>query len=340
MKKLGLPLLILIVLVGMTFLLKRTGTDKSSPDADRGLKVTFGVNDIERVEISKAGGQVSLMRAADGKWEVKTPFGIKPADDKAIESALGELEKVGDGDLVSKNPEKHESFRVDDNNGTAVTFYGKGDKELKRLVIGRLGGFDQQQMMMMQQQGQQAQPDFHTFMRPVGENGSDNVYKVPGFFASLTGVDPDQWRAHDLADFTADEVVGLTLGGAARPAATVLEPDSLEVWYVLREGKDNEMTDPNVMRQLVNSLAGLRADGFQDSTVAPAATGLGEPQYTLEAKLLSGGTFNLSVGAKKNDNQYYAVVKGQPQIYLLSQYRVDQLWKSEAEILTGEKPEE
>jgi len=321
MNRLLKPLIVLIVLLAVALVVHYTGTDRSRPDADVTLQVSLDPAAIERVEISRLENQVTLLNGVTG-WAVKTPFGIKPADSDAILAAIGDLSKIENARLVSHNPEKQSEYRVDEGSGTVVKFFGDGDKVLEELVIGRLGGFQQQQMMMPGSSGGINPQSLYTFMRRAG---SDRVFKVQGFFASITGTDYDQWRDHNLCTFTTDQVSKLTLTSAAE--RIVLEADTAGSWTMLEP--EAAVADPDTVAQILRSLGSLRADGFQDSTFTDEELGLAAPAYQVAVELTDGSKQALDIGSLEfKENYFYARKPGEPQVYTLAGYRLDQIMKS------------
>jgi len=327
MNRLLKPLIVLIILVAVVLIVQYTGTDRSRPDADVSFELALDPVEIERVEISRLESQVTLLNGVTG-WSVKTPFGIKPADTEAILSAVKDLSDIKDARLVSHNPEKQAEYRVDESGGTLVKFVGSRNKVLAELVIGKLGGF-QQQAMMSQSSGINPQ-SLYTFMRRAG---SDRVFKVQGFFASITGTDPDQWRDHNLCSFSADQVKRLTL--ASGEETVVLEADTTGSWAMLEPVTAD--ANPDTVSQLLRSLGTLRADGFQDSTLTDEELGLASPAYRIAVDLSEGPGVSLEIGSQFKENFFYARKAGEPQVYTLAGYRLDQILKSSRALKAAEK---
>ncbi|MBN2288841.1 MAG: DUF4340 domain-containing protein [Candidatus Glassbacteria bacterium] len=322
MNRLIKPLIVLVILVAVVLVVRYTGTDRSRPDADISFAVNLDPEKIERVEITRGEQQVVLLNGATG-WSVKTPFGIKPADSETILAAVNDLSGIANARLVSHNPEKQEEYRVDETSGTLVKFVGEADKMLAELVVGRLGGF--QQRGMMAGRGQINPDDLYTFMRHAG---SDNVFRVKGFFASITGTDCEQWRQHNLCSFTADQVTRLALDSGGRPL--VLEPDTAGSWSMLEP--EQAPADPDTVDQMLRSLGTLRADGFQDTTLTDQELGLDSPSYRLAVSLSDGREVQLEIGREFKENFFYARKPGEEQVYTLARYRLDQIMKSPASV--------
>ena len=304
-----------------------TGTDRSRPDADVTFQVKLDQEQIERVEISRGEAQVTLLYGVNG-WSVRTPFGIKPAETETILASIKDLTAIDNARLVSHNPEKQSEYRVDEAGGTRVKFVGSGDKVLADLMIGKLGGFQQQQAMMGRT-GINPQA-LYTFMRHAG---SDRVFKVQGFFASITGTDYDQWRDHNLCSFSADQVRKLSLG--YEDETVVLEPDTAGSWSMLEPKA--AVADPDTVGQIVRSLGTLRADGFQDSTMTDEELGFDRPLCRIAVELAEGPEVALEIGREFKDDFFYARKVGDPQVYTLAGYRIDQIMKRSREILAAEK---
>ncbi|MEA2062388.1 MAG: DUF4340 domain-containing protein [Gemmatimonadota bacterium] len=331
MNRLIKPLIILAVLVAIALAVHYTGTDRSRPDAEISFRIALDSTAVERVEISRQDAQVTLLKGSQG-WTVKTPFGIKPADEEAITSAISSLVQISQAELVSHNPDKQAEYRTDDASGTRVKFIGAGDKVLEDLIVGKLGGFEQQQRMMAMggQPGQFDPQSFHTYMRPAG---SGRVFKVPGFFASITGADPDQWRDHVICSFPASKAVRLTLASGDR--ITVLEPDTAGLWEVA--GDQRAPADSMTVAAMLRSLGSFRAESFQDSALTDEELGLDKPSFQMAAELEDGTRVEVEIGKEYQDDYFYARRVGAGQVYRLPRYRLEQIMKNRTEILTGKK---
>jgi len=324
MNKLIKPLIVLILLLAVWLVVKFTSRDFSRPDPEKTLAVQLDEASIKRIEINRGEESVTLLHSATGDWQVKTEYGIKPADKEAVESALANLNGISTTDIVSHNPEKQAEYRVDDANGTKLRVYGEGDALLEELLIGKLGGFETQAMAV--QQGRIDESRFFTYMR---RGGSDRVYKVKGFFAGILGVDAEQWRNRDLMKFEPSEVQQISL--TYPEEKIVLEKDVNGSWAMTAPQASS--VDSTVVERLAASLSTMRASGFVDSLLPAETLGLGQPDVVVSVKLADGTEQKVSVGNELEDNLFYCAKEHDDQVYTLARFRLDQFMKRSPDLV-------
>jgi hypothetical protein len=323
MKKLLKPLILLIALIAVWAAIHFTSKKPGQPEKDLVFTVNVDTLAITRIEISRAAQQVILLRSVTG-WSVQTPGGAKPAEEEGVLSALGTLNEIKSTDLVSHNPEKQAEFRVDSIDGTRVRIYGAGDKVLGDIVIGKIGGFDQQQMAAG---GRGMNPnDFYTYMRRAD---NDRVFKVQGFFGGMLGTDIEQWRNHLLMSF--EPALARRIALTFPDEKVSLEADSSGRWSVL--APNAAPADSAVVERMLAALSGLRASGFQDTLSAPAELGFEPPSFAVSVELANGPAFQLEVGREIGNNLFYCRRPGDQQVYTLARYRLDQVMKRQADLL-------
>lgn len=327
MNKLIKPLLLLVILLAAWIVIRRVSDRPDRPGRDDIFAVEIDEAAVSRMEISRAGESLTLQRAGEG-WTVVTDQGPKPADQAQVTSALSSLGGIRTTNLVSHNPDRQAEFQVDEAQGTRVRIFGQGDRPDTDLIIGKIGGFNQREIYS--QRGINPQ-DFFTFMRSAD---SERVYRVQGFFGGFLGTDAEQWRDHNLMSFSPDQALRLEL--EYPESAVALARDTEGVWRMLRP--EEAEADGEVVRQMLNTLSVMRASGFGDN-VPEDSLGLTVPRLTVRVQLEDGTAFGLEVGAEIEDNLFYCRVPGEPQVYTLARYRLDQVEKSPQELIRKEDPE-
>ena len=332
MKKLLKPIAVLAILLALWAVVKYTRRDPTRPDKNKALTVHVEPASINRIEVIHSGDTVQI-RQAGTSWEVETPAGYKPADAQAITSALATLNEISTTDIVSHNPEKQEEYKVDEAGATRLTVYGPAESVLEDLLLGKMGGFESQQAAI--QQGRINERQFYTFIRRTGD---DRVFKVQSFFGGLMGSSSDQWRDHDLFHIRPQDVVWIA---AAWPENKfTVEKNEQGAWTLAEPPQpDSLVVDSTRIMQLVNTLSNFRATGFVDSTLAE--TGLAAPALTVTVRLADGSEQTVLTGSQvpEGQNLFYSARQGEPQLYTLAAFRIDQVKKDPATLLK-KKPEE
>jgi Domain of unknown function (DUF4340) len=221
MNKFAKPLIVLLVLLVVWVAVKVSRRDPSRPDTDKALVVSVDTSGIGRIEIVRGAESVRLEHGVDG-WTVTTEYGPKPAEGEAVASALTNLNGISTTDVISHNPDKQQEFMVDDAGGTRVSLYGPGGAVIEELIVGKLGGFESQQGAIAQ--GRINENQFHSYIRRAG---TDNVYKVQGFFGGLLGTDPQQWREHDVMKFHPAQLKSFTATTAEHELSMQLNAENI-----------------------------------------------------------------------------------------------------------------
>jgi hypothetical protein len=332
MNKFAKPLILLLVLLIVWVGMKVSRRDPSRPDTDKALVVSVDTSGIGRIEIARGAESVSLEHGVDG-WMVATEYGPKPAEDEAVTAALVNLNGISTTDVISHNPEKQQEFMVDDASGTRVSLFGPGGAVIEELIVGKLGGFESQQAAIAQ--GQFNENQFHSFIRRAG---TDRVFKVQGFFGGLLGIDPQQWREHDILKFHPAQLKSFTATTAEHELSMQLNAEN--TWEMVSPGvPDGMQVDSTAVFRLISALGSFRASSLIDTTVA--GPGFEQPVLEIEAVLYDGTSYKVSVGAEapEEQNLYYCRSQGSDQLFTVAEFRMDQVNKPPQELLI-EKAEE
>ncbi|MFH1068445.1 MAG: DUF4340 domain-containing protein [Candidatus Glassbacteria bacterium] len=326
LKKLLKPLVILAALLAVWIAVNYTRKDPTRPDMEKALTVHLDPAAISRIEIARGADTVQI-RQAGATWEVRTPAGFKPADQQAIASAVGTLNEITTTDIVSHNKEKQTDYQVDLPSGTRVTVYGPAESVLEDLILGKMGGFENQQTAI--QQGRINERQFYTFIRRASD---DRVFKVQSFFGGLMGTSAEQWRDHNLFRFRPQDAVRVS---AVWPEKRyVVEKNPQGAWTLAEPAPPDSMAvDSTRVLQLVNILSSFTASGFVDSTVA--AAGFDSPSLTIAVRLADGSEQTVLAGARvpEGQNLFYGAHQGESQLYTLAEFRLDQVRKDPAVLL-------
>ncbi len=326
MNKFAKPLIVLLVLLAVWVAVKAFRRDPARPDADKALVVNVDTSGISRIEIVRGADTVSVEHGASG-WMVATRYGLKPAEDEAVASALANLNGISSTDVVSHNPGKQQEFMVDDAGGTHVSLYGPGGTVIEGLIVGKLGGFESQQTAIAQ--GRINEKQFHSYIR---RSGSDRVFKVQGFFGGLLSTDSEQWREHDIIKFHPAQLKSFTTTTPDHELSMRLNAEN--TWEMVSPAvPDSMQVDSTAVFRLITALGSFRASGLIDTTVAN--TGLEQPVLTIEAELFDGTSYKVAVGAEapEEQNLHYCRREGNDQLFTVAEFRMDQVNKPQEELL-------
>lgn len=235
------------------------------------------------------------------------------AEPRVVEGALDELANL-EGALVSKSKEKYSIYRVDSAQATFVLVRA-GDRPLLSLYIGKRG------------------PSFRgTYLR-LDDKG---VYLVERFNSGRYRTDPRSWRNRTLTRFARDSLARLEV---------FRDLDTLRDTLIFERTPEGgwrlvgveEPVDTLAFRKLYFPLSRLSALNFAD-TVSMEEAGVEKPRVLVRLTTTDGRVQTLKVGKEAEKNQVYAAVEGDPSLYLVSKFSLNQLFQPKETFLTKEKP--
>jgi len=247
----------------------------------------------------------------DGEWVVASE-GSFPADTTAVENILRAVREAKSTGVASTNPANRGKFQVD-STGVVVVLSHPGGEPL-RFVVGRMGN------------------DFTTSY--VRRDDEDEVRIVRGINRPMLDRAVG-FRDRTLFRFPASSVSSV----AARLPGGEWELVRADTsWTLVEGGKDTVTVESSRAESLLETLGSLSADGFLDAAAADTVdTGLENPSYRFSVRFLNGAEADLDVGGKNERNQYYVSRPDRDAVYLLSQWRIDNLAARPEELKGGTK---
>jgi len=345
--KLGIVVVVLGALAGAKLAMGSRYGDTDTVNASAPLFATFKKDDVTRLLIEGPDGKKAELAKADGHWTVATESGGK-ADQALVDKALGALEKLKQGRVVSSSGDPV-AYSVDGPKAIVVTAWGAGGPSSAPVAKFALG---------------KAENDWRNcFLKLPGESSIRSVEANVGDFGPTTG---DTWRdktlyAHGETEkveqvevagpngvivLKREKVMGekapaesATAEGEAKPADPAAAKEVKEVVWNLVAPKEGR-----AKKWLCDSLAGyaakLECSEFHSGTEKAADLGLDPPQYTLRVRFEGEGASKdvLLLGNKGKDGKYACKVPGEEQISWIEGWKGDYLTKSVDDLLDAPPP--
>ena len=230
-----------------------------------------------------------------GEWMLTAPLRFR-ADPAGVGSALGSARRILLSSLVSTNPQKQSLFQVD-SSGTLVRLYDR-DAEKAAFRVGKMG------------------PSYtETYVR---REGSDEVYLATGMIGPTFARRPNDWR--DKSIFKADQ--------NAITAVTFHYGDTLfalafrdSAWTI-----GDQKADQQTVTGFLGALANFQADEFIDDAVTTM------PKLTVQIDVAGA---QLRLFAPRDGDKTYVQSSALPQLFMVYNWRAQQLLKREKEFLKG-----
>jgi hypothetical protein len=284
-----------------------------------------------KIEISRFDGRTTAsLSKMDGVWYTNAENG-HVADAKVVEAVFNALTGVGEGEVVSRNPENQPKFGVDKMLGTHAKFYDSAGNLLEDVFVGRSRSRD--------------------FMSSyVRKDGSNEVLKVSAMLPYLfERGGQEAWREHTIFDFDPGQIVAINIE-SAKDRYNLLKYASGE-WELIEPKK--LPAERTVAEQVSRVLARLRAIGFEDNEENKPLSefDLHIPRFIVTASLQDYSTTPvLYIGKEDSEREgrFFAKRPDREQIYLISKYQAEAFTTKPSEFLKEpeakrepvEKPEE
>lgn len=272
---------------------------------------------VDKVQLTalEFGGAHAVRLEKEGpRWWVMDP--AKPdqkyvADEARVTHALESLVELRSADFVTDRPEAQAEDELDAAKGLPLKVMGAGATPLELVIgkTGKSGGYY------------------------IREAGSNEVFLARGGLASAGHRDVKEWRNRELVSLKPEDLSQLTLRAKTGEALTLDAGTIPGEWSVARGTKlpADFRLDPDPVNQVARQLTSLTAQDFLEGDAAQdAATGLGGPHDTIEAKLKGGKTLVVHLGASpegKPEAPVAARLDGDPQVYQLASYSAGLLRK-------------
>jgi hypothetical protein len=295
---------------------------------------------FEEVTLEKEG------QGESAKWMVTLPVRYE-AYQSYIDTMLSRLEELKIDAIAAESKVSYEDLEIDADHATEVKVFKGGSQILHFIVGGYKGGA--------------------TMVRFPKD---DKVYRVRGSIGYLFAKPVRDWREKRILNIENDQVTRLEFSDPSGAFAF----SKVENNWKNESATAISDYDSKKISGFVSTVAHLRATDFED-TLKPEQAGLGEgaasvtlyytektdkdknkPDAKTEPDVKGGGAAaagaeteaveasparseTILVGSKKDDSNYYIMMKGGSQIFLISKYTAERLTPTADKFATPPKKE-
>ncbi|MBP8976575.1 MAG: DUF4340 domain-containing protein [Bacteroidetes bacterium] len=215
------------------------------------------------------------------------------ADQSAVARLIQQMKNVVSKGIVSDKPEKHGIFRVD-STGLRVTLWQK-ENEVADCIIGKM-----------------AQTYTESFVR---KGTGNEVYIAEGIMEYQVPQDVKSWRDRTIASAIRENIKSVTYQ-YGDTLFTLSFQDS--VWMV-----GNDKAQESVVQSVLGALINVQADDFADSLVT----------FPKPTAMVSYTGLQLQFAFDKEQKKYFVRTSQSPQIFVVEQWRADQILKRKKDFL-------
>jgi hypothetical protein len=283
--KLLLLLVIAAALVALSLWSSRQRRAAPPSDVGRKLLPALDLQSVARVEITRQGKPVKLVRKGE-EWVVADLFNY-PVNVSKLQSALLTLAGLKIGE-VSRGVNI-------DTNATLVDLQDQSGRPLVSLRLGPASGGG----MMMAMGGGRFPPRAPAAGRHVAVAGNNQVYLVKDGLESFDGAASD-WAGNELLNLSTADIQSVELAGPAGNLTLTREGSALQLAGLAA----NEELDSNKSYDLESVFRYLRFTGVADPGLTPAQTGLATAgTYRVTTK--AGDVYTARIGGAATSGDRY-----------------------------------
>lgn len=289
----------LIILIALILTIVITEKSLKNKDKDLLLFPKLNLQEISKINITNKDKNIIMEKKID-KWLVVSSSNY-PGDKSKIEDILNKVKSFSKKNIVSTNPAK-KSFYGLDKDYLEVKICNAKDKELAHFFIGKSG------------------PDFCSTY--IQKKDSPEVVLINEYLRPIFDKEDTYWRDPTILSFNPQEVKNLILSKEGKEIIISLTKDN-EFEIIQPE---NTPAKNEVVRSILDELSKLNTDNFyleEDLEICNFK------KSTSFIKLIfkNGLEKELLIGSENKNNQYYVKKNDAPTIFLVSKYRINDLFR-------------
>jgi hypothetical protein len=290
---------VFVALLGVT-LWATSRQDRQPTSAAEIPTIELDKEAITEIEVTRPESETVVLSNAEGAWRVVAPLDAE-ADESNVESALNRLADLRITRIVATQPENYERLQVDKANAVQVTVKA-ADQVLAKLYIGK----------------------YADGMTMIRVDDRVEVFGASGSLRYAFDRELKAWRNRRVVNVESSNVQSIRFES---PNGTFQFDRTGEEWTASTGAKALGDFDPKKVTGIVSSAARLMASDFAAEDISAARAGLTEPKATVSMTLADDPEpIVLELGdAADKATEVYLERKGNPTIYIVSQYLANRL---------------
>jgi len=312
MKRVMVPVLILVVLLAVYFFVQNSKTKSVTQERISNF-LNLSVADVTHFEIERMGSTLEFTRA-DADWIIMVDSAACRADTAMVNEIVAMCANIEVGEIESDNPQKQGLYQVDSLTGTIITFYNNQD-ELSSVIVGR-----------------NSQGYIYSYVRKPGSN---LVYSGKGVKGVLLRKPISAFRDKSIIQVDTSTIVSVVF--EFRDESFLLNRgDSL--WFLnVAESEVEQPVNSDTLELFKRQLVNLRADDFLNRSDS-SLTIMNPPELMVTLKYRNGNSDKLSlIGGNNNKTRYFIRREGVNETYMIQYSKYGQLLRGSNNFLSMEK---
>jgi hypothetical protein len=312
MKRLALPILILVVLLLVYFLVQARKEKAVAPERTTGY-VQFNAEKVDSIIITKP--QESLKFAyLDGGWKIYIDSLLRQANQQMVDEIVKMISDIQVGGVESENPDRQDLYQVDTASGSLIQAY-VGDTLAASFILGK-----------------NAQGYNYSYIRKTGSN---QVYRAKDVTSYSFDKPAKNWRDKTIASVDTS-MLSTVIFQYPDEKFSLERQDSL--WFVMG---DKITGSAPAVRDSIELLKRLLVDLKADDFYQPADTefaAAGKPELVLKLKYTNGKEDELTLmGGNDAKTRYYIEASGQNEPFVILYAKYSGLTRKSNNFISAEK---
>lgn len=295
--------------------LPKFGVDEATAEKVDRIVLTKPAVEAKGEAEAKESVEIVLVKKGD-KWRLSKPVDYA-ANQKNVESLLGNLPKLSLKERVASSKESYGTYELDDSDALHVVV-SAGDKALADFYVGKSGGRGQSMRIA----------------------GTDGVFIVDGLSKYLFDRDTKGWRDLAILEVEPEKVTKVVVENEI--GTFTFTKDGTTWKDELKKAKGGTAKvkefEPSKVDDLVKAFKTVSASGFGDDKTLMDA-GLADPRAVVKLTTESGSEVTLLVGSDGENSSRWAKVPDKDQIFAVSSWVSDWAVADETKFQKSKEPE-
>ncbi len=331
--------LLVVALLALNILQKQThDRTTSASDTDPVLSNAFVADEINRILIADADSTDVVLERLPDHWVARSAWS-HPVEQRKVDELMTELDGLS-GQYRSDNPDILVDYGLGpDATPVTITLFGAEWEPVYTLEVGRKPDTGSGSFV----RDPQNDAVFLTRANILGKLGMYTGLAKPEnkFFLDLKVFECGREDIEDIVLYRGDETLAMekvfTTPEPAEGDTIAPVPDRSTWEWVLVEPERLPLAKSKV-DGIMNALTNLRAADVDDPGAAMDEYGLWKADRRVAIALADGSEFELRIGAvcegtAEGQTEYYVMTSMDRTIWVLSGYKVDQIFKELADLL-------